>query len=184
MKYGALLADPPWSFSVRSEKGMGRSPKYRVLPIETLAELPIPELAAKDSVLFLWTTDPLLPRALELVEAWGFTYKTVAFTWAKLNPSGEGFHIGCGYWTRANAEMCLLATRGSPRRLNADVRRLIVAPRREHSRKPDEARKGIERLVAGPYLEIFARESTPGWDVMGDQLEIFGAGAVPRRETA
>jgi N6-adenosine-specific RNA methylase IME4 len=78
-----------------------------------------------------------------------------------------------GYWTRANTEPCLLATRGRPKRLNADVRQAIIEPRREHSRKPDGIHKRIERLVAGPYLELFARQQRPGWDVWGNEVDKF-----------
>ena len=128
--------------------------------------------ADDDCVLFLWAIDPMLPDALELIKAWGFTYKTVAFTWAKINESGKD-PIGGGYWTRANPEMCLLATRGKPKRLNADVRQLLMAPRREHSRKPDEVYGRIEALVDGPYLEMFARQTHPGWDSWGNEVGKF-----------
>jgi N6-adenosine-specific RNA methylase IME4 len=127
---------------------------------------------ADDCALFMWAIDPMLPQALDVIQAWGFKYKTVAFTWAKINKSGKD-PIGGGYWTRANPEMCLLATRGKPKRLNADVRQLIMAPRREHSRKPDEIYGRIERLVAGPYLEMFARQTRPGWDSWGDEVGKF-----------
>jgi N6-adenosine-specific RNA methylase IME4 len=127
--------------------------------------------AAEDCVLFMWAIDPMLPQAFELITAWGFTYKTVAFTWAKINESGKD-PIGGGYWTRANPEMCLLATRGKPKRLNADVRQLLMAPRREHSRKP-AVHERIERLVGGPYLEMFARQERPGWDAWGNEVERF-----------
>lgn len=78
-----------------------------------------------------------------------------------------------GYWTRSNSEVCLLATRGKPKRSNADVRQAIIAPRREHSRKPDGIHERIERLVAGPYLELFARQRRPGWDCWGNEVEKF-----------
>jgi N6-adenosine-specific RNA methylase IME4 len=124
----------------------------------------------------MWATNPTLPQALEVITAWGFTYKTVAFTWAKTTKDGSGFPIGCGFWTRANPEMCLLGTRGHPKRLSASVRQLIVSPRREHSRKPDEIYDQIEELVAGPYLELFARSQRPGWDAWGNEVET-GIGA-------
>jgi N6-adenosine-specific RNA methylase IME4 len=134
----------------------------------------------------LWATDPLLHRALELIEAWGFEYKTVAFYWVKLNAKARhdaDFFTGLGYWTRANPEQCLLATRGKPPRQAKDVRRLVIEKRREHSRKPDCVRERIERLVAGPYLELFARETKPGWSCWGDQAGLFDTGtAVTRRQ--
>jgi N6-adenosine-specific RNA methylase IME4 len=103
---------------------------------------------------------------------------TVGFHWVKTNKNGKDFFCGLGYWTRANPEQCLLAVRGKPTRLAKDVRRLIVAPRREHSRKPDEAYGLVERLVPGPYLELFARQSRPGWDAIGEEAGLFDNGAV------
>jgi N6-adenosine-specific RNA methylase IME4 len=154
------------------------------LDFATLAALPIAEAAADDCALFLWAVDPMLPRAIELIKAWGFEYKTVAFYWVKLNSAARhdaDFFTGLGYWTRANPEQCLLATRGKPMRRAKDVRRLVVEKRREHSRKPDCVRERIERLVAGPYLELFARETKAGWGCWGNQSGLFDAGAVPTR---
>jgi len=185
-RYGAIYADPPWSFRNWSARGTGRNAvsHYDCLDFRALASLPIADLAADDCALFLWATDPLLPKALDLIQAWGFEYKTVGFYWAKLNSSprnGADFFTGLGYWTRANPEQCLLATRGKPSRRARDVRRLVVEARREHSRKPDCIRERIERLVAGPYLELFARETKPGWDCWGDQIALFDRGSVPTR---
>jgi len=185
-KYGVIYADPPWSFRNWSAKGTGRNAvsHYDCLDFSALAALPISGLAADDCALFLWATDPLLPRALELIQAWGFEYKTVAFYWVKLNTQAKhdtDYFTGLGYWTRANPEQCLLATRGKPSRKAKDVKRLIVDKRREHSRKPDCVRERIERLVAGPYLELFAREAKPEWDRWGDQVALFDHGSVPTR---
>ena len=108
-----------------------------------------------------------------MIEAWGFEYKTCAFNWFKQTKNGEGLTTGMGYWTRANSEVCLLATRGSPKRLNADVHQVIAAPRMEHSRKPDEVLQRIERLVGGPYIELFARRARPGWDAWGNQVQSY-----------
>lgn len=188
--YGVIYADPPWRFRNFSQKGEGRNAvaHYDCMTIEDICALPISEWAAKDCVLFIWATDPLLPRALEVIEAWGFTYKTVAFYWAKLNKKADptsftesDFFTGLGYWTRANVEQCLLATQGSPPRLAKDVRRLIVSPRREHSRKPDEALERIERLANGPYLDLFSRNSRPNWDTWGAETGLFDDGAVQTR---
>jgi N6-adenosine-specific RNA methylase IME4 len=102
----------------------------------------------------------------------------------KLNSAAKhdaDYFTGLGYWTRANPEQCLLATRGKPSRQAKDVRRLVVEKRREHSRKPDCVRERIERLVAGPYLELFARETKRGWDRWGDQVELFDHGPVLTR---
>lgn len=172
MKYGAILADPPWRFETYSDQGKGRSAErhYDCMDFTDILAMAVP--AAKDCVLFLWTTDPYLEKAMGVIRAWGFKYKTVAFTWVKANNDGKPW-TGMGYWTRANPEMCLLATRGHPKRIHKDVNQLIEAPRRQHSRKPDEIYERVEQLVAGPYLEMFARQSWPGWDVMGNETEKF-----------
>jgi N6-adenosine-specific RNA methylase IME4 len=174
--YAVIYADPPWSYRTWSPAGTQRSAPahYQCVTFEQLAKLPVPRVTARDAVLLLWAIDPLLPRALDLISAWGFTYKTVGFYWIKKNRVAEGYFSGLGFWTRANPEMCLLATRGRPRRVSKDVRRLVVAPRREHSRKPDEVRTLISRLLNGPYLELFARERAEGWDAWGDQLAMSG----------
>ena len=177
--FGAILADPPWRFETWSDKGKGRSADrhYPTMTMNELRALDVASLAAADSVLFLWTTWPMLPQALALIEAWGFAYKGCAFDWTKADTSqidmfrdDADVAIGTGYWTRANTEPCLLATRGKPRRLHADVRQAIIAPRRQHSRKPDEIHDRIERLVAGPYLELFARRRRPGWTAWGNEV--------------
>ena len=191
--YRVIYADPPWSFATYSDKGKGRSAEahYDCMPLAAIKALPVRELAAEDAILLLWATDPLLPRAFEVIEAWGFAYKTVGFYWVKLNRGRGGgpafteadFFTGLGFWTRANPEPCLLATRGRPKRRAGDVRRLLVAPRREHSRKPDEAYGRIEALADGPYLELFARGSRPGWDGWGRERGLFDqdGGAVRTR---
>ncbi|BCX17355.1 MAG: DNA methyltransferase [Geminicoccaceae bacterium] len=185
-RYGVIYADPPWTFSTYSVKGKGRSPEahYDCMSLEDLKKLPVGDWAAPDSVLLLWATDPLLDKAFELIRAWGFTYKTVGFYWVKLNKSGRGFFTGLGFWTRANPEPCLLATKGRPKRLASDVAKLVVSPRREHSRKPDEIYERIERLAPGPYLELFARTARPGWDAWGAEVGLFDRGEVPTRRWA
>jgi N6-adenosine-specific RNA methylase IME4 len=122
----------------------------------------------------------MLQHALAVIRAWGFEYKTCAFAWTKATPDTIrggffGLEMGTGYWTRANTEVCLLATRGRPKRLHRDVRQVIIEPRREHSRKPDGVYQRIERLVPGPYLELFARSSPrTGWTFWGDEVGKFG----------
>jgi N6-adenosine-specific RNA methylase IME4 len=185
-KYGVIYADPPWSFRNWSAKGTGRNAisHYDCLDADKLAALPVADLAAPNCALFIWAIDPLLHRAMDLIRAWGFEFKTVGFYWVKLNAKAKhdaDFFTGLGYWTRANPEQCLMATRGKPVRRAKDVRRLVVEGRREHSRKPDCVRDRIERLVSGPYLELFARETKAGWDCWGDQAGLFDKGAVTTR---
>lgn len=182
--FGAILADPPWHFEVWSLDITGRvrhpSKHYKTMSIEEIYKMPVHRLAADDCVLFMWITWPMLEHGLQSIESWGFKYKTCAFAWMKANGKqvdmfAEDISVDMltGYWTRANSEVCLLATRGKPKRLNADVRQGIIAPRREHSRKPDGIHERIERLVAGPYLELFARQKRPGWTVWGNQTDKF-----------
>ena len=137
-----------------------------------ICALPVRELAAPDCTLFLWVTFPVLNEVFDVIRAWGFTYKTVAFCWVKRNPKSPGWFFGMGNWTRANAEICLLATKGNPKRKAADVSQLIVAPREEHSKKPDETRDRIVRLMGDlPRVELFARQKAPGWDVWGNEVD-------------
>jgi N6-adenosine-specific RNA methylase IME4 len=174
-----VLADPPWTFKTFSEKGKDRSAEkhYSTMSVQEIEALPVKSIAADDAVLFLWFCWPSLEAAQRVVSAWGFTYKTCAFSWTKVAADGAPV-MGTGYWTRSNNESCLLATRGRPKRLNADVRQAILAPRREHSRKPDCVHERIERLVPGPRLELFARQSRPEWTTWGREVTKFGAGAV------
>lgn len=182
--YRAIYADPPWHFEVWSLTGRSdvRHPSrhYRTMPIEDIYALPVKDLAAPDCVLFMWVIWPMLEHGLKAIGSWGFKYKTCGFAWMKAN--GRQIELFedeitpdmlTGYWTRANSEVCLLATRGQPKRVNADVRQGIIEPRREHSRKPDAIYDRIERLVAGPYLELFARTDRPGWDAWGNQVGKF-----------
>jgi N6-adenosine-specific RNA methylase IME4 len=125
----------------------------------------------------MWMVDWCPQDALDLLAHYGLRHVTTAFTWVKQNPSGEGWHMGQGYWTRANPEACWLATKGNPKRLYADVRQLIVAPVMEHSRKPDEWLERIERLTEGDYLELQARRPRAGWTSWGDELEFTGVAA-------
>lgn len=174
-RYRAILADPPWRFQTWSAKGAGRAPDYSTMTMGRIAALPVELVAASDCILFIWMSWPMLEQALHVIDRWGFTYKTCAFAWIKAN--GVEVKIGTGYWTRANSECCLLATRGQPKRKHADVRQAIIEPPREHSRKPDCIYERVERLVAGPYLELFARSTRRGWDSWGDEVGKFDEAA-------
>ena len=200
--YSIIYADPPWKFSSNSQKKPGRNvlKHYPTMTIDEIKSLPIREISAQRSVLFLWATYPLLDKALEVIDAWGFNYKTVAFTWAKLRSDAEImfqnwyttntsllgikrtfqetlrhriWHMGLGFYTRANPEICLLATKGAPLpRQNRDIPNLVVAPVGKHSAKPPEVRERIERLFGDlPRIELFAREKPKGWDVWGNEVK-------------
>jgi len=192
-RFGVIYADPPWQFVTRAAKGenhavpaRGEQP-YETMSLDDLMSLEVAAVAADDCVLIMWIIDSHLEQALALGKAWGFTYKTRGLTWRKLVKDGSKTKIGMGYWFRGESERCLLFTRGSPKRVDAGVREIIDAPVREHSRKPDEAYERIERLAAGPYLELFSRSAPrPGWTEWGDQTGLFGQdpsadGRKPRR---
>lgn len=174
-RFGAILADPPWHFAMWSTKGRDRCPDskhYQTMSTEEIAALDVRRLALDDCALFLWITWPMLKEGLFVLEQWGFQYKTCAFAWMKTTkPPIRVLVYGTGYWTRANTEVCLLGTRGKPKRLNNNIGQAILEPRREHSRKPDCVHERIECLVAGPYLELFARNRHKGWRAWGNQLE-------------
>ena len=142
------------------------------MSINELCALPVAELAAPDSALFLWATFPQLPEALRLIREWGFTYKSVAFVWLKKNRKADSWFYGLGFWTRANAEVCLLATRGHPKRQAANIHQFIISPIEAHSKKPDETRDKIVALMGDlPRVELFARQTPPGWDVWGNEVQ-------------
>jgi len=180
--YRVIYADPPWRFDTYSEKGKRKSAErhYDCLNLADIKALPVRNIAADDCVLFLWTTWPHLLHAREVMEAWGFTYRTLGFVWIKLNPNGAGLHTGTGYWTRANSEPCLLAepcllgANGRRCRVSNSVHQVIIAPRREHSRKPDEVAARIVVLMGDvPRIELFARNRRPGWMAWGDEVGRF-----------
>lgn len=167
--YGCVLADPPWSFKTYANDNIaparGAQP-YDVMSLDDIKALPVANVASANSLLFMWTVSHLQREAFDVAAAWGFHPVSVAFVWDK-------GRMGMGYWTRQEVEICHLFKRGRPRRLSKGVRQVIRAPRREHSRKPDEQYSRIERLVEGPYLELFARQAWPGWDAWGNQVGRF-----------
>lgn len=187
--FGVVLADPPWFFRTRTDFVSRRDPRHHygggVMSAKDICNLPVGDVAAPDAHLFLWVTGPMLEQAFAVIRAWGFRYSGVAFTWIKLKksyrtdqlrfvPTADGdFHVGLGFTTRKNTEFCLLGRRGGAKRVARNVRELIVAPRREHSRKPDEVHGRIEAYAAGPYLELFGRAERRGWTVRGDEVGKF-----------
>ena len=168
-----IYADPLWSYYVWSQTGAGRSAEahYPTMSTEEIKALPVSRIAGRDCALFLWITFPMLREGWGVMDAWGFRFKTVAFVWIKQNRKSDTLFTGMGYWTRANAEICLLATRGRPERQVKNVHQVIISHVEEHSKKPDEARRRIEMLMGDvPRIELFARQVTPGWDVWGNEV--------------
>lgn len=157
-----------------SKKGLGRSAEshYPTMCLEDIKALPVGNLADKDCTLFMWSTMPLLFDCFSVLSSWGFQYKTVAFVWIKLNKKSDTLFWGMGHWTRANAELCILATKGHPKRISAKVHQVIMSRIEEHSKKPGETRNRIVELIGDlPRVELFARNKTDGWDSWGNEVE-------------
>lgn len=171
-KYQIIYADPPWSYKDKALAGnRGACCKYPTMESKDINKLPITDIADKDCALFLWVTMPKLDECFDLIKAWGFTYKTCAFTWCKRNKKSHSWFMGMGRWTRANAEICLLATKGKPKRISAKVRSIIDVPIENHSKKPDEVRNRIIELLGDlPRIELFARQQIDGWDCWGNEV--------------
>lgn len=169
--YQIIYADPPWRYDQKGVEGAAER-HYSTMSLEDICKLPIKSISAKDSILFLWVTFPQLPAALRVISAWGFQYKTVAFLWLKKNRKADSWYFGLGFWTRGNAEVCLLATRGHPKRKSKKVHQFIISPIEAHSKKPDIVRDKIVELAGDvPRIELFARQVTPGWDVWGNEVD-------------
>lgn len=189
--FRCVHVDPPWAFrsfapSKNPESSRNVERHYRTMTLDEIAALPIQHVTDyRAAHLFLWATGPFLPAAIDLMASWKFRYSAIAFCWVKLERSFDvkqmrfipaddaDFHVSLGFTTRHNVELCLLGRRGSPKRLRKDVRELIIAPVREHSRKPDEAYARIERYCDGPRLDVFSRRDRPGWTSVGDEVGKF-----------
>lgn len=177
-RFQIIYADPPWSYADANCNGAAAQ-QYRTLTLDDLCKMPFGKLAADDCTMFMWGTYPLLPEMLRVGQAWGFTYKSIAFQWVKrYGKSGAPF-FGLGRWTRGNTEGCFLFTKGKPRRVSASVSQLIEtlepeiidAPIGKHSAKPAIVRDRIVELMGDlPRIELFARERAEGWHSWGNEL--------------
>lgn len=177
-KYKAILCDPPWEYrqsgSKTNSRGMAKQ-HYRTMTTEDICRLPVQKISADDSILFLWATFPNIDQALKVIEAWGFIYKTAAFVWVKKNKNGSNFW-GMGAYTRANAEVCLMAIRKNTKAKKAvishSVHQIVESIKGSHSEKPGVVRDRIVSLMGGvKRIELFARQKTKGWDVWGDEVK-------------
>lgn len=176
MRFDVIYADPPWSYYLYDKKGKGRSAEhhYHTMKPEEIYNLDVAGVAADDCVLFLWVTFPCLQEGLETIRRWGFQYKTLGFCWVKRNKRKvDSWFWGLGSWTRANPEICLIATRGKPKRISKSVHSIVDTPIENHSRKPEEVRLRIETLMGKEVnkLELFARQPSPGWICLGDEID-------------
>lgn len=171
-KYRIIYADPPWRYADRKPPQGGAEEHYPTMLLSNIHNLPVMQIAETDCVLFMWATYPLLQEALDTIKAWGFTYKCVGFTWVKQNKLGSGYFFGLGRWTRGNPEICLMATRGKPKRVSASVANLTLAPLTRHSAKPPVIRDKIVQLLGDlPRIELFARQTAEGWDSWGNEIQ-------------
>jgi len=174
MKYQIIYADCPWHYRNYADKTASRwvGNQYPVMSVADLCALPVASIADEDCALFLWTTAPCLQEAMEVLTAWGFKYKTKAFCWVKQNKVSMGLFTGMGYWTRSNTEDCWLATKGSPKRIDASIHQVIMSPVMGHSHKPAIVREKIVQLMGDlPRIELFARCKVNGWDCWGNEVE-------------
>ena len=190
-KYKIIYADPAWDYKDKknNDPAMGGI-TYKTTTLKEMKGFKVNEIADKDSVLCMWVTMPMLQEGLELIKAWGFNYKTCLFNWIKINPNAEliekkiegrtmpdveikgGIYSGMGHWVNGNAELCLFAKKGSPKRMVKNVKQIQIYPRGRHSSKPSYLRNEIVRLFGDlPRIELFAREKQEGWDVWGNEVE-------------
>jgi N6-adenosine-specific RNA methylase IME4 len=173
-KYKIVYADPPWSIQTTSQVPSGRpnSRPYVAMRQIDIFNLDVKSITDRDCVLFLWATPPLIPEALFTIKSWGFEYKTVGFVWIKKNKKANTNFWGMGWWTRSNPEFCLIATKGNPKRIKANIHSVVESVIEEHSKKPDIVREKIIELCGDVRrIELFARNKIDGWDVWGDEVE-------------
>lgn len=178
-KYNIVYADPPWDYtnkgSETGKRGMAAY-HYNVMKEEDISALPVEKICDEKAILFMWATFPNIEKALRVIKSWGFEYKTAGFVWVKENKKSPGLYLGMGSYTRANAEVCLVAikkgTQAKDYIRSHSVRQVILSPVQEHSRKPDEARNRIAQLCGGGgnCIELFARQYTDGWDCWGNEV--------------
>lgn len=174
-KYPIIYADPPWAYRDKRDKHPrlcgGARVHYNTMDTKNISDLPVASLAADNSMLFMWATFPNLEEALKVIKAWGFTYKTLGFSWIKTNKNNGKPFFGIGYYTKSNCEVCLLGVRGKPIKISNSVSSVVISPKESHSKKPSIVRDRIVQLCGDiPRIELFARESVPGWDCWGNEV--------------
>lgn len=170
-KYDIIYADPPWKYADKGCRGAAEH-HYSTLSVEQLAKLPVNEISSDNSILFIWGTYPMLREMFQVIEAWGFEYKSIGFQWIKLTSTKNKFSFGLGHYTRSNSEPCFIATKGKPKILVNNISQLVFSSNLRHSKKPDTIRDKIVELCGDvPRIELFARDKTDGWHVWGDEVE-------------
>ena len=175
-KFDIIYADPPWTYKQQGPTARGAGANhYNTMSLNELKEMPVRDISTDRAICFMWATFPLIREAIELMEAWGFEYKTVAFTWVKTNKGNGDIFMGMGAYTRANAEVVLLGisknTRPKSMVVRRNIKQIVISPRRAHSQKPPEIRDKIVELLGDiPRIELFAREVAEGWYAWGDEI--------------
>ena len=169
-KYNIIYADPAWSYT-GNMMNSSATDHYKTMSLNDICNLPVKKIADDNCILFMWVTLPKLNQFMNVIESWGFEYKSTAFVWVKKNKISDSFFMGLGRWTRANPEICVLATKGKISRKSNAVRQLQIFPIEQHSKKPNKFRNLITELCGDlPRIELFARQKTPGWDVWGNEV--------------
>ncbi len=172
-KYNIIYADPPWHYKTW-KNGCGTAEKhYKTMKVEEIINMKdtIKKISNRDCILFLWITFPCLLEGIKVIKEWGFKYKTCGFNWIKRNKVSDTWFFGLGHWTRANTEICLLATKGTIKRKSNKVSQIIDTHIEEHSKKPEIVRDKIIELVGDlPRVELFARQTADGWDSWGNEI--------------
>lgn len=187
-KYNVIYADPPWHFSHDAYQSDGREfldlskTQYKTMTIDEIKSMPVNELSSDDCACFLWVVDTFLKEGIEVLESWGFTYKTIAFNWLKTYEGGK-YCVNFAPWTLKSWEICLLGVKGSMRdyKKSNNVQGLVIANRTVHSKKPDIIRERIVNLFGDiPKIELFARQEVFGWDAWGNEVNKFNSEKIVR----
>jgi len=175
-KYKIIYADPPWSYNDKRDGGGARTyggatDHYPTMDIEAIKSLPIASISDTDCLLFLWVTFPLLQEGLDTMKAWGFKYKTLGFSWIKTNSKNNQPFFGIGWYTKSNAEICLIGVKGKPFKVSNKISSVVISPRGRHSEKPALIRDRIVEFAGDlPRIELFARKAAEGWDAWGNEV--------------
>lgn len=174
-KYNIIYADPPWRYNRRDNNGtrfgFGVHGHYPTMSLEEIKKMNVAGITAENCMLFLWVTFPRLREGLEVIKAWGFTYKTLGFSWIKTNRKNNRPFFGIGFYTKSNCEVCLLAVKGKPIKISNYVSSVVISPVQEHSKKPAIVRERIVQLCGDiPRIELFARAKINGWDSWGKEV--------------
>ena len=177
--YSLIMIDCAWRFLTRTKAGEGKSPQahYRTMTLDEIAALPVADLAAPDCLLWMWCTAPMQDKQIEIMKGWGFKYGT-QMVWVKTTVTGK-INFGTGYLARGSHEPIILGIRGAPSIKSKSVRSVIMAPLREHSRKPDEAYVAARKLIPyGRAADVYSRETRPTWESFGDEAGKFDVASV------